>query len=761
MIRRAESLDYHASGRPGKLELHATKPSLTAREMRLAYLPGAAFPCQEIAADPDAAFSYTARGNLVAVATNGSSVPGLGMVGPIAAKPMQEGIAVLFKRLADIDVFDLELAADTADQFLEAMRLLEPTFGAIVLKDIRAPEGLEIYDRLCASAGIPVLHENLHSTAVVMSAALINALELADKRPEDVRVVVCGAGTVGLGCARMLRQLGVPPEHLLLYDIQGALRASREDLTPYQRAFARPDQPLRLADGLKDADVFIGASAGGVLTPAMIASMSAFPIVFGLATPDPEIAYDAAKATRRDAIVATAIPQSINAIVDHLSFPYVVRGALDARATRITDGMLLAAARALAALAREEVAEEVSRAYGADRFTFGPEYLLPKPIDPRILVRESSAVARQASLDGVARRPIDPAAYEEHLVARLGTGRETMRRLVVMARRERTRVVFPDGTSETVLRAASLLCDEGIARPILLGTEAEIRETGERLALDLAGATIVDPARSPRGEAYAEDYLRRRRRRGVMRATALERLRRPEYFATMMLNAGDADLMLVGLSAHYPDSLRVILETIGTSPGVRRAASAHLVLLRREVCFLADCAVNIDPDAETLAEIAMLTAGLARRFGIEPRIAMLSFSNFGARDHPLTQKVRRATEIVRRDLPDISIDGEMQLATAMNADIRDTYFPFCELTQNANVLVFPDLQSANLAMQMLEQVGDTAVVGPIMTGLRLPAHLIHYGTSVDGLVNLVAATAVARIRPSAAPVATESVSQRA
>lgn len=742
MIRREDSLEYHALERPGKIELRPTKPTLTAREMRLSYLPGAAFPCREIMEDPDAAFRYTDRGNLVAVVTNGSAVPGVGDIGPLAAKPMQEGISALFKRLADIDVFDLELDVREPERFVEVVRILEPTFGGIVLKDIRAPEGLEIYDRLCTNAGVPVFHENLQSTAVVAVAALLNALALAEKRAPDVRVVICGAGTVGLGCARMLRDLGMPREHLLLYDLHGALDASRADLTAHQRAFALDNQPARLVDALAEADVFIGASAGGLLTPEMIRTMKPFPIVFALATPEPEITAEAAAASRRDVIVGTAIAHSPNAIVDHLSFPYVLRGALDARATRITGSMLLAAARALADLAREEVIEEVSRAYGRGRFSFGPEYLLPKPIDPRILVRESTAVARQAVADGVARNPIDPARYEESLIVRLGTGREIMRRLIVKARQERTRVVLPDGTAETVIRAASVLCDEGIAQPILLGSEEEIRAAGDRLAVDLGGTTIVDPLRSPRTQAYADEYLRLRRRRGIMRATAEERLRRPDYFGAMMLNAGDADVMLLGLAAHYPDSLRVMLETIGMAPGIRRVASAHMVLRPRDVCLFADCAVNIDPDAETLAEIALLTAGLARALGIEPRLAMLSFSNFGGVDHPLTRKVRCATEIVRRRAPDLAIDGEMQLATAMRAEIRDVYFPFCELTTNASVLVFPDLQSANLAMQLLETMGDAVLVGPVMTGMRLPAHLIHYGTSVDGLVNLVATAVV-------------------
>ncbi|HSL22259.1 MAG TPA: phosphate acyltransferase [Vicinamibacterales bacterium] len=742
MIRREDSLDYHAADRPGKVEVRATKPCLTAREMRLAYLPGATFPCAEIARDPEEAFRYTARGNLVGLLTNGSAVPGLGDVGARAAKPMQEGIAVLFKRLADIDVFDLEVDTSDPERFVETARLLEPTFGAFVLKDLRAPEGLDIYDRLCAVARIPVFHENMHSTAVVAVAALINALELAEKNAEGVKTVICGAGTVGIGCARMLLQLGVSPENLVLYDVHGALTSDREDLTDHQRAFARTGVTRSLADGLRDADVFIGASAGGVLTPDMINTMARFPIVFALATPAPEITYEAARSTRRDVIAATALAHSQNALVDHLSFPFVLRGALDARAVRISDGMLMAAARALADLAREEVVEEVSRAYGHGRFSFGPEYLLPKPIDPRIFVRVSSAVAGQAVRERIALRQVEPAAYEETLTVRLGTGRETMRQLVVKARQERMRVVFPEGTSETILRASSVLSDEAIACPVLLGDEAEIRTAADRYAVDLAGVAIVDPLRSPRADAYADEYFRLRRRRGVMRITATERIRRPEYFGAMMLNAGDADIMLFGLHAHYPDSLRVILETIGTAPGVRRVSSGHLVLLPKDVCFIADCAVNIDPDAETLAEIALQTAGLARAAGVEPRIALLSFSNFGGVDHPLTRKVRCAAEIVRRRAPDLPVDGEMQLATALNSDIRDTYFPFCELKGNATVLVFPDLQSANLAMQLLERHGEAVLVGPLLTGTRLRAHLIHYGTSVDGLVNLVAAAVV-------------------
>jgi malate dehydrogenase (oxaloacetate-decarboxylating)(NADP+) len=736
MIRREEALEYHAGERAGKIAVHPLKPCLTAREMRLAYMPGAAFACEAIAGDPGASFRYTARANLVGVITDGSAVPGLGAIGPAAAKPMQEGLALLFKRLADIDAFDLEIAAPDPDAFIETVRQLEPTFGAIVLKDLRAPDGLRIYERLCETLAIPVYHENLQSTAVVATAALMNALELVDKHVGEVRVVMAGAGTVGIGCARLFRLLGVEAGRLWLYDLHGLIHPDRTDLTTYKREFARADAPPTLAEALRGADVFVGASAGSVLTADHVRTMARYPIVLALAMPDPEITYEEARASRHDVIVGTALSGSPNAVVDLLSFPYVLRGALDVHATRISDGMLLAAARALADLAREEVADEVSRAYGAERFSFGPEYILPKPIDARVLVREAAAVAAQAIADGVARQSIDVRAYQDALPARLGAGRELMRRLTLKARRERPRVVFAEGSNETVLRAAGLLVDESIARPVLLGAEAEIRSSFERLGLDGAGVTIVDPSRSVRRDAYVEQLFSLRSRRGVMRATAADRLRHADYFGAMMVHCGDAEMLVAGLSAHYVDSLRTILEVVGVEPGVRRVASYYVALLPRETYFLADCAVNIDPDAEALAEIALLTARSARALGVEPRVAMLSFSNFGSVDHAFARKVRHATEIAKTRAPELTIDGEMQLATALSADIRTGYFPFAELKSDANVLIFPDLQSGNLAMHLLQYVGDAVVVGPVLTGTRCPAHLLQYGSTVEEVVNL-------------------------
>jgi malate dehydrogenase (oxaloacetate-decarboxylating)(NADP+) len=736
VIRKQDSLDYHAKGRPGKIGVTPTKSCLTPRDFRMAYLPGAAFPAAEIAANPREVFRYTARGNLVGVFTDGSAVPGLGRVGPLAAKPMQEGMAILFKRLADIDVFDLELNPTDVEGFVATVRQLEPTFGAVNLKDIQAPHGLQIYDRLRETMEIPVFHENLYSTAVVAAAALINALELVDKRVDEVKVVICGAGTVGIGCARLLRRLGVGPDQLLMYDIDGLLHPDREDLHQYQREFATAGKLRDMAAGLQDADVFLGASAGGVMTQDLVRAMARYPIVFALATPEPEIDYETARASRQDAIVATGLGQFPNAIMDLLSFPYIFRGALDVQAASITEDMLLAAARALAELAREEVPEEVERAYGGQRFSFGPEYLLPKPMDPRIFLRESAAVARQAIDEGVAGVTTGLEEYEGRLSVRLGTGREKMRELLMRAHRKETRVAFSEGANETVLRACAQIIDEGIARPILLGNEKTIRDKLAGLGLELRGVEIVDPERSPLYGQYTEEYFRRRQRHGVIRASAAERLRQPECFGAMMVNGGTADMVIAGFSTHFTESLTTLLEIVGPAPGVGRVSSHHLVLMPSEVVVMGDCAVNIDPTAEQLAETALLAATRSRALGLEPRVAMLSFSNFGSAHHPHARKVRQAVAIARDRAPDLEIEGEMQLATARNGSLRGEVFPFSRLTGDANVLIFPDLQSGNLAMQALSYMADAKPIGPLLMGARLPCHVLQYGSTVEEVVNL-------------------------
>jgi malate dehydrogenase (oxaloacetate-decarboxylating)(NADP+) len=742
MIKREESLKYHSADRRGKIEIHPTKACLTPREMRLCYLPGASFPSSEIIQDTANVFLYTSKGNLVGVITDGSAVPGLGNVGPLAAKPMQEGISSLFKRLADIDVFDLELNTKNPEQFIDTVKVLEPTFGGINIKDIKAPEGLKIYDQLCDNLNIPVLHENLYSTAVVASAALLNAIDIVDKRIEELRIVLCGAGTVGIGCARLLIQLGIQPENLLMYDVNGLLHYDRTNLSEYQRPFAIKNAARTLEKGLEGADVFIGASTGGILRLEMIRSMNKFPIVFALATPEPEIDYELAKSSRHDVIVATSSARYPNSILDLLSFPYIFRGALDVQATRITDGMLLSAARSLAELARDEVIEEVERAYGFEHFSFGPEYLLPKPIDPRIFIRESTAVALQAIKDNVSKTKIKSEDYQETLTVRLGTGRDTMRRLILRARQENFRVVFSEGNNETILRSCSVLLDEGIANPILLGSEDEIGKTIDRLRLELRGVQIIDPNYSVRFNTYVDEYFQMRYRRGVIRATAADRMHHNDYYAAMMVHCGDADIMFAGFSTHYVDTLRMFLEVIGPEPGIKRISSHYLVLLPKEVVLLADCAVNIDPSAEELAEMALLTARASRTLGVEPVVAMLSYSNFGSVDNPDVIKVRKATEIVKKKSPELIIDGEMQLATARDGMIRQDYFPFTKLITDANILIFPDLQSANLTMQSLQYMGEAVTVGPILMGARLPVHLLQYKSTVEEIVNHVTVAVV-------------------
>jgi malate dehydrogenase (oxaloacetate-decarboxylating)(NADP+) len=742
MIDEKAALEYHAGGRPGKIELKGSKPCLSPREIRLAYLPGALAPARRIAADPAEVYTYTARGNLIALVTNGTAVPGLGDVGPLAAKPVQEGLALLFKRLADLDAFDLELDTRDPDRFVETVRTVAPSFGGINLHDISLPAGLDIHDRLRDALPVPVFHENLYGLAIVVVAAVINALDLVDKRVEDVRLVVSGAGTVGLGCLRLLTALGIQPRNVLLYDRDGLVHPGRADLSTHHMTLAQDSEARTIEQGIRGADVFLGASAAGVLSVEMIRSMEARPIVIALAAPEPEIDYREARAARHDVVVFTSRSADPNAIVDLLSSPYVFRGALDARASRITEGMMIAAARALAELAREEVPEEVSRAYGNVVFRFGPEYLLPKPVDPRILVWESAAVAKQATVEGVASQGTDATLYRESLAVRVGTGRELIRQVVLEARRLQPRIVLPDGTSRAILGAASILIDEGIGTPILLGHEEEVRGVAAGLGLELRGASVLDPLTDPRLERFAEQLFRQRERRGLIRDVARARLRDPVYFGSMMLNSGDADLMIAGMMAPYAESIRRVLEVVGPAPGVHRIFGLYMILRPNDVFFLADCSVNIEPGEETLADMAIMASRLVRSLGLEPRVAMLAFSDYGSVSHPLARRVRRATELATERDPDLIIDGEVQLLTALSREIREQLFPFSRLRQDANVLIFPDLQSGHLAVQLLEILGDAVTVGPLLVGTRRPVHVLQYGSTAEAVVNLAALGAV-------------------
>ena len=737
-----EALAYHASGRPGKLEVTATKPCVTQRDLSLAYTPGVARPCLRIRDDAAEAYRYTAKGNLVAVISNGTAVLGLGNIGALAGKPVMEGKAVLFKRFADIDVFDLEVATEDPAAFVEAVRLLEPTFGGINLEDIRAPECFEIEEALTRLLSIPVMHDDQHGTAIISGAALLNALEVAGKRIDEIKVVFNGAGAAGLACARYYLSLGVRRENLVLCDKHGVVWKGRQVEMDRWKATLATDTDLRTLDQVvRGADVLVGLSVGGCFTPAMLRSMNERPIVFAMANPDPEIAWEVARETRGDLILATGRSDHPNQVNNVLGFPFIFRGALDVRASSINEPMKLAATRALAQLAREDVPDSVVRAYGVEKLRFGPDYLIPKPFDHRVLLWEATAVAEAAMASGVARQPVDLEEYRDRLESRLGRGREVMRVVIHQARRQARSVVFPQGTHPKVLQASHIIADEGIARPILLGSPDEIRRIAADMDVHLDGVTMVDPSPQARAQ-WAEELYRRRHRKGVTRAEATRALRSPTVCAAMMVALGEADALVAGVDQHYPETLRPALQILGTSEGVTRVCGVYLMVLRDRVLLLGDATVNIEPTAEDLAEIAILAARAAHRFHIEPRIAMLSFSNFGSVSHPLVAKVRRAVEIVRRRAPDLAIDGEMQADTAVSPELIREHFPFCELPDGGNVLVFPDLQSANAAYKLLSCLGGAEAIGPILLGMRRPVHLLQHGAQVRDIVNAAAIAAV-------------------
>jgi malate dehydrogenase (oxaloacetate-decarboxylating)(NADP+) len=744
MIRKSDALEYHGRGRCGKIEVVPSKPCLTQMDLSLAYTPGVAFPCKEIEANPEEAFRYTARGNLVAVVSNGTAVLGLGNIGALAGKPVMEGKGVLFKRFADIDVFDIEIGTTDPNELIRAVQLLEPTFGGINLEDIRAPECFLIEETLQATMSIPVFHDDQHGTAIISAAALINALEIAGKPIDAIRVVYNGAGAAGIACANLYLNLGVRPENMIMCDTHGVIYRGRDvGMNPYKQRFAQ-DTPLRtLEDAMKGADVFVGVSAADCVTREMIRSMASRPIVFALANPDPEITYDEARAARPDIIMATGRSDYPNQVNNVLGFPFIFRGALDVRAKAINDEMKLAAARSLAALARSDVPDAVRRAYGDADLSFGPEYIIPKPFDPRILLWEAVAVADAAMKTGVARRAIDLDEYRAALEARFGKAHQVMRTLISKAQKKPKRVVFPEGEHERILRAVQIVLDEKIAQPILLGDPKMIHERAAARKLDLAGATIIDPRTSTHRERYAHTLYTLRRRKGMTHAEAEKLLLDRNYFATMMLEADDADALIAGIAQHYPDTLRPALQIIRTRPGISKVSGMYMVFVKNEVYFFADTTVKVDPTAEDLAETAFSCAEEARRFGVTPRVAMLSFSNFGSAPHPFQEKVRRATELVRERAPWLEVDGEMQADTAVVPGMMRELFPFCALTGSANVLIFPNLEAGNIAMKLVQHFGGAETLGPIVVGMRKPVHVLHYGgTEVNEIVHMVALSVV-------------------
>jgi malate dehydrogenase (oxaloacetate-decarboxylating)(NADP+) len=739
-INREDALDYHSRGRKGKIQVVPTKPTASQRDLALAYSPGVAYPCLAIAGDPLLAYEYTARGNLVGVISNGTAVLGLGNIGALAGKPVMEGKGVLFKRFADVDVFDLELATTDPEEFIRAVKLLEPTFGGINLEDIKAPECFEIERRLKAEMNIPVFHDDQHGTAIISGAALLNALAVAGKRLDEAKIVFSGAGAAALACAQLYIDLGARRENVILCDKTGVLYTGRtEDLDPYKEAF-EVDTPARtLAEALVGADVFIGLSVGGVVSQEMVRGMARDPIVFALANPDPEISYEDVRAAREDAIVATGRSDYPNQVNNVLGFPFLFRGALDVRATDINDAMKLAAVKALAGLAREDVPDGVLRAYGVESLRFGREYLIPKPFDYRVLLRVPPAVARAAMESGVARTPIaDFAAYQRRLETLISRRLELMRGIIDQARRSPRRVVFPEGEHEQILRAAKILVDEGIAHPILLARREVILDRLRALDLPEEKLTIIHNESSELFEPYAVHLNEMRRRDGMTLVEARKRMRQRNYFGTMMVERGDADGLISGLTQSYPETIRPALQIVGTRSGVRRVSGAYVLILQDRLFFLADTTVNIDPSPEELAEIALLTVGFARRFGIVPRVAMLSFSNFGSNNHPAARKVRRAVEIVTRLEPELEIDGEMQADTAVFEQILEESYSWSRLKQPANVLIFPELQSANIAYKLIWRLAGAESIGPVLLGMAKPVHVLQSGLEVSDIVNMAA-----------------------
>jgi malate dehydrogenase (oxaloacetate-decarboxylating)(NADP+) len=740
MIRKQEALDYHSQGRRGKIEVVSTKPCQTQRDLSLAYTPGVAEPCLDIHVNPDDAYLYTAKGNLVAVVSNGTAVLGLGDIGALAGKPVMEGKGVLFKRFADIDVFDIELDSHNADDIIKAVRMLEPTFGGINLEDIKAPECFYIEEELKKVMNIPVFHDDQHGTAIISGAALANALEVVGKKIEKVKVVFSGAGAAGIACAKLYEKLGVRRENIILVDTKGVVYKGRTDgMNAYKEYFAVDTKARSLAEAMKGADVFCGVSAKGIVSQDMVRSMADNPIVFAMANPDPEITYEDAKAARDDVIMATGRSDYPNQVNNVLGFPFIFRGALDVRAKMINDEMKIAASRALAKLAKQDIPDSVIRAYGGKKIEFGKDYIIPKPFDPRVLLWEATAVARAAMETGVARVPIkDFEQYRDSLEARLGKSREVMRFFVHKAQTEPKRIVFPEGEEEKILRAAQQIVDEGVAKPILLGSRTLIKQRIADLGLDLSGAEIINPGKSPRLDEYVTAYYAVRQRRGLTRGDAERQMKTHNVFGMMMVEMDDADGLISGLTQHYPDTVRPALQIIGKRDGVSVIAGLYMMVFKNQTVFIADATVNIDPTAEELAEIALLAAEKVRQFDIEPRVAMLSFSNFGSSKHPMVEKVRAATAIVKRRAPELLVDGEMQADTALSSEIIAEVYPFTSLKEPANVLICPGLTSANIAYKLLARLGGAVAIGPILVGMRKPVYLLIPGSDVNDIVNITA-----------------------
>ncbi len=744
--KRREALLYHAKPTPGKIQVIPTKKYATQRDLSLAYSPGVAEPCMEIAKDVNNVYKYTAKGNLVAVITNGTAVLGLGDIGPEASKPVMEGKALLFKIFADIDVFDIEIDTKNIDAFIETVKNISPTFGGINLEDIKAPESFEIERRLVEELNIPVMHDDQHGTAIISSAALLNALELANKKTENVRIVVSGAGSAAIACADLYVVLGVKPDNILMFNSKGMLTKNNPLLSELQKKYAQDIEPKSLQEALKNADVFLGLSTGDILTADMLLGMANDPIVFAMANPDPEIDYDLAIATRKDIIMATGRSDHPNQVNNVLGFPYIFRGALDVRATKINEAMKMAAVHALAALAKENVPEQVNIAYGEKKLNFGRDYIIPKPFDPRLISTVSPAVAKAAMDSGVALQPIlDWEKYEHELLNRLGYDNKTVRLLTNRAKLDPKNIVFAEADHLDVLKAAQIVMEEGIGFPILLGNKETILELKAEIGFD-AEVPIYDPKtkeEDSRRMQYADIFWKARQRHGISLLDAQKWMRERNYFAAMMVNQGDADGMVTGYSRSYPSVIKPMLQLIDKAPGISLVATANMMMTNRGPMFLSDTAINPNPSADDLAKIALMTAKTVRMFGMEPVIAMVSYSNFGSSTHESASKVQQAVSYLHKYYPEMIIDGEIQTDFALNAEMLQKKFPFSRLAgKKVNTLIFPNLEAANITYKLLKELYHVDSIGPIIMGMDKPVHIFQLGASVEEMVNMAAVTVV-------------------
>ncbi len=743
-IRRQDALNYHTQGQPGKIEVVPTKVLSSQLDLALAYSPGVAEPCKEIAANKEEVYKYTAKGNLVAVISNGTAVLGLGNIGPEASKPVMEGKGVLFKKFAGIDVFDLEIAENDPDEFIKIVKALEPTFGGINLEDIKSPECFKIEEELRAKMNIPVMHDDQHGTAIISSAALLNALELVNKKIEEIVLVVNGAGAAAVSCTRLYLTLGLKRENLIMCDSKGVIKKDRKGLDAIKAEFATGRKITTLQEALNGADVFVGLSVADILTADDIRTMSKDPIVFALANPNPEIAYTLACQARPDIIMATGRSDHPNQVNNVLGFPYIFRGALDVRATEINEAMKLAAVRALAELAKAPVPDLVTRAYGNSKIEFGKNYLIPKPLDPRLITTISPAVAKAAMDSGMATRQItDWAQYNEELLKRIGIDQKLTSRVINRAKKEPKRVVFAEANHHKILKAAQVLRDEGIAYPILLGNRNEIEDLIKEHKLEL-DCTIISPREEKeRVGQYAQELYQKRQRKGFTLKDCEKALYDRNYFASMMVEHGDADAVVSGLTKDYPRTILPALHVIGTAPQVNRVAGMYIIMTKRGTFFFSDCTVNVDPTVEELVEIISLTRMGVRFFDVEPRMAMLSYSNFGSSKGRLPDKVREAVHIAKKKYPDLIIDGDIQANVALDVDIQKENYPFSQLAkEGANTLIFPNLASANISYKLLIEMGGAEAIGPILLGMNKPVHILQLGSTVRDIVNMAAIAVV-------------------